>query len=360
MGEFNSIDSVTEEIKNIMNNNTKKNIALLYAFNATGKTRMSTIIENELEEEKILCYNAFTEDMFTWDNENFVFHIDDSSWLVNFINDQGLENDIIDNFREIVNSKVEPNFNLEKGEIIFKLATGDNDSENRIKISKGEESIFIWSIFYTILLAAIENLNMEVEDRTTGYFDNLEYIIIDDPVSSIDDSKIVAMAVRLFETINKSKAKLKFLITTHHALFYNVLFNSFKRNTKEYNFKPLILTKKDKKYELKDQKIDSPFAYHLMIKDEIQNAIDRDDLQKYHFNLFRSLIEKTSNFLGYNNWGDCIESTNKKEFIRIINLYSHSRLSDLEYKELPDEDKKIFIDTYNEFIKEFKWGQNNE
>ena len=170
---------------------------------------------------------------------------------------------------------------------------------------------------------------------------------------------LIAIAVKLFETISKSESKLKFLITTHHALFYNVLFNSFKRNTKDYNFKPLILVKNDKKHELKDQKIDSPFAYHLMVKDEIQKAIDEDKLEKYHFNLFRSLIEKTSSFLGYSNWGDCIVGANKKEFIRMINLYSHSRLSDLEYKELPDYDKKIFIDTYNDFIMEFKWGQNN-
>lgn len=356
---FDSIDLVTEEVKNILNNADKKNISLLYAFNATGKTRMSTIFENEVEDGKILCYNAFTEDMFTWDNEKFVFNIDSSSWLVRFINDQGLENDIIDNFRELVNSKVEPSFNLEDGKIIFNLATGDNNSENGIKISKGEESIFVWCIFYTILTMIIENLNLEKEDRTTTDFDNLEYIIIDDPVSSIDDSKIVAIAVKLFEVVNKSESKLKFLITTHHALFYNVLFNSFKRNTRDYNFKPLILIKKDKQYELKEQKMDSPFAYHLMVKDEIQKAIDEDKLQKYHFNLFRSLIEKTSNFLGYNNWGDCIIGSNKTKFIRIINLYSHSRLSDLEYNELPYEEKRIFTDAYNDFIKEFKWGQNN-
>lgn len=359
MNEFNSIDLVTKEIKNLLNNNFKKNIALLYAFNATGKTRMSTIMENEVEEGKILCYNAFTEDMFTWDNEKFVFHIDSSSWLVKFINDQGLENDIIDNFKEIVNSKVEPEFNLEKGEIIFNIATGDNNSENGIKISKGEESIFVWSIFYTILTMVVENLNMEREERTTSDFDNLEYIIIDDPVSSIDDSKITAMAIKLFEIINRSNSKLKFLITTHHALFYNVLFNSFKRSTREDNFKPLILMKNDKKYELKEQKKDTPFAYHLMVKEEIQKAIDENNLKKYHFNLFRNLLEKTSNFLGYQNWVDCVTCANKNEFLRIINLYSHSRLSDLEYSELADRDRIIFIDTFNEFIKEFKWGQNN-
>ena len=76
---------------------------------------------------------------------------------------------------------------------------------------------------------------------------------------------------------------------------------------------------------------------------------------KYHFNLFRSLLEKTSNFLGYKYWTDCINSAEKDEFIRIINLYSHSRLSEIEYSELTKEDKMLFIETFNNFKKDFKW-----
>ena len=97
-----------------------------------------------------------------------------------------------------------------------------------------------------------------------------------------------------------------------------------------------------------------------MVKEEIDKAIKEDNVQKYHFNLFRSLLEKTSNFLGYSNWADCIENDNKKEFLRIINLYSHSRLSDIEYKELTYEDKELFINTYNKFIEDFKWGKIDE
>ena len=103
-----------------------------------------------------------------------------------------------------------------------------------IKVSKSEESILIWSIFYSILETAIEALNTEeVENRITDEFNYLEYIVIDDPVSSIDDSRIIEIAVNLFRIINSSKNKqLNFLITTHHALFYNVLFNSLRRISK--------------------------------------------------------------------------------------------------------------------------------
>ena len=363
MSEFTSIESVTNGIKNKLNsNNNRNNLSILYAFNSTGKTRMSTIIQNGYEEDEVLCYNAFTEDLFWWDNEKFVFKVHPKSWIVNFINEQGLENDIIDNYKELVNTKVEPNFNLKNGEIIFYNATGDEDAEKNIKISRAEESIFIWSIFYTILVTAIDNLNSNDEDRTTGYFNKLKYIIIDDPVSSIDDSKIILMAIKLCEILNTYKNNnLSILITTHHALFYNVLFNTFKRDKNlNYKFIPLILMKDNKVYELKEQKKDTPFGYHLTLIDNIKKDIKNNTLQKYHFNLFRSLLEKTSNFLGYSNWSDCVGGNNKQEFLRTVNLYSHSRLSDMEYNELTEHDKEIFIETFNTFIDDFKWGQRDE
>lgn len=361
MDELNSIEIVAQKIKHSLeSNNKKKSISILYAFNATGKTRLSTILNEEIDDGRTLCYNAFVEDLFIWDNDNFILKINPACWLINFIKEQGLEFQIIENFTSILNSKVEPSFDLDKGEITFNIATGDSDFDRGIKISKGEESVFIWSIFYTILETAIDTLNMEKDERSTDFFDNLEYIIVDDPVSSIDDSKIISIAMMLIEVINKyNNNKIKFLVTTHHALFYNVLYNEYRRN-RGYNFKPYILKKNNKMYELKIQKADSPFGYHLMVKEEIEKAIKEDNVQKYHFNLFRSLLEKTSNFLGYSNWADCIENDNKKEFLRIINLYSHSRLSDIEYKELTYEDKELFINTYNKFIEDFKWGKIDE
>ena len=61
----------------------KKKVQLIYAFNGVGKTRLSREfkelvapkIEGEeaaAEEEmliKVLYYNAFTEDLFYWDND---------------------------------------------------------------------------------------------------------------------------------------------------------------------------------------------------------------------------------------------------------------------------------------------------
>ena len=64
---------------------TDKRVQLIYAFNGTGKTRLSREFKQlispknndanddanqpEIARNKILYYNAFTEDLFYWDND---------------------------------------------------------------------------------------------------------------------------------------------------------------------------------------------------------------------------------------------------------------------------------------------------
>gem|GEM_PF-2878460 len=71
---------------------------------------------------KVLCYNAFLEDLFRWENVNFVlefkFH-----WVIDFIQEQDLENNIKNIYINITNSKIEPNFNYEDESINFPIIT---------------------------------------------------------------------------------------------------------------------------------------------------------------------------------------------------------------------------------------------
>lgn len=361
MPEYNSITDVATQIKtDLCASRDRKSITLLYAFNATGKTRVSieldTLNDNYEDELKVLSYNAFLEDLFIWDNENYILKFDPNSWVVELVRDQGLEKDIIDNFQILTNSKIEPSFYLEAGEVVFRIASGDDSGESNIKISKSEESMLIWSIFHSVLETAIDALNEE-RDRTTDKFSNLEYIVIDDPVSSIDDARIIAMAIRLFETIQSAQNKsIKFLITTHHALFYNVLFNSIGRLKKADAKKHFyVLSKNHNALELVEQNNDSPFAYHLLVKEKIKDAVDNGGIEKYHFNLFRGLLEKTANFLGYTRYEQCIASGKRSAFIRVLNLYSHGKLSELESSSVSNEDKALFEEVFNEFVEKFKY-----
>jgi hypothetical protein len=54
---------------------------------------------------------------------------------------------------------------------------GDATHSGNLKISKGEESNFIWGIFYALLEQVIGVLNVpEPENRETNDFDLLEYV----------------------------------------------------------------------------------------------------------------------------------------------------------------------------------------
>lgn len=361
MEEFVSIEKLATAIKRKLGRaTTQTKIIVLYAFNATGKTRLTGLL-NDTEGEclKVLCYNPFLEDMFRWDNDNYILTFSPNSWFVELVNEQGLEKDIIDNFKSIVSSKIEPLFDFKAGKVTFSVPTGGDSSVNNIKISKGEESMLIWSIFYTILETAADALDTDEANRTTQVFNGLQYIIIDDPVSSIDDTKIITMAVKLIETIKLLKnSTVKILITTHHALFYNVAVSSLKKvKRKNKNiFRSFSLSQNNYTYKLSGQS-EAPFSYHLSVKKMIQDAISGDSLERYHFNLFRNLLEKTANFLGYNDWVDCVVGDKRQEFIKLLNLYSHSRLSDLESREISFQDKTIFQETFNDFNANFKWKQ---
>ncbi|MDF7673085.1 AAA family ATPase [Lactobacillus sp. ESL0701] len=375
--EFASLNDVAKDLKK-----SNKKVTLLYAFNATGKTRLSMKFKDLVNEtddsgeevKHIIYFNAFTEDLFYWDNDlennlERILKINTSSAFITLIKNQGMENRIAEKFREFASSKIEPQINVETGEITFSIPTGDNEAVDNIKISKGEESIFIWSVFYVLLETIISELNEDKEDRSTNEFNQIHYIFIDDPISSLDDNNAIDTAIDLKELIVGSRNEdLHFIISTHHALFYNVLFNELRRdrNIKDNKVSFFSLQKKENEigYVLNSQN-DSPFGYHLIVKEEIENAIKENRIKKYHFLLFRNLLEKTATYLGYKNWseliiGDDISEDNRNGYVRRINLYSHSKQADLEYKELRPEEKNMLKLLFNNFIKEFKWEVKND
>ena len=267
--------------------------------------------------------------------------------------------------QQIILPSFQDNFTTVKFSKTYTAKNGNGEderiTENNIKISKGEESSFIWSIFYTFLNEVILTKN---DDQDS--FPNLKYIFIDDPVSSLDDRKIIEMAVDLASLIKKSNftkatetvprsSGLKFIITTHHPLFFNVLFNELKsdscsRFVLEHK---LQLTTGDETYHLKETS-DSPFAYHLKVIDIIDEAIKENQLEKYHYNLLRSLFEKTSTFLGYRSWEEIIpESEKDKVHRRYLNLFSHDKQSVEEFPDITEDDKEQFKVIYKSFIEKY-------
>ena len=357
-----------------------KKVQLIYAFNGVGKTRLSRkfkelIDPKETEGEvlvqsyhKVLYYNAFTEDLFYWDND-LDGDLDDNSnkkikthpnkftkWI---LQDQGQDHNIITHFQRYTSEKLTPRFNDQYDEITFSIAGGNDERVDNIKISKGEESCLVWCVFYSLLSQVIENLNIsESDERETDIFNDLKFIFIDDPVSSLDDNHLIELAVNVAELIKSSLSELKFIITTHNPLFYNVLFNEFNNADSRFGCKPKHCIKRrlerldDGTFLLEDSK-DSPFSYHLFLLSELEKAIDPEsgNIQKYHFNFLRNILEKTSTFLGYNKWEELLpEQSRRAYYNRIINLSSHSKHHGEEISVIQENDKRVLRYLISEVI----------
>lgn len=377
-----TLTEIAQELKN-----ANKKVQLIYAFNGTGKTRLSKefkrlingVDENDEEikpeKRKVLYYNAYTEDLFYWDNdlENDVdskLKIQPNSFTNWILEEQGQNEAIIKNFQHYTNSKIIPRFNEkyetidEKGnkvivpsfsEITFSPAKDFEQAFENIKISKGEESNFIWSIFYSLFEQIIYTLNNK-EEEGTSLFDDVEYIFVDDPVSSLDENHLIELAVDLAQLVKSSKSDIKFIITTHNSLFYNVLYNEFRKD----KVKKYVLNKQeDGSLTLDPQENDSPFSYHLYLKTELERAIETGTIQKYHFNHLRNILEKTATFLGKDDWIDLLpkmKNSNEPNPYekRILNLLSHAKHSGDEVYMMKDSEKKLFeylVNKINEIYK---------
>ena len=415
------MSSKLEDIAKQLNDANKK-VQLIYAFNGSGKTRLSrafkeriapknnegdNVGEAEPPRNKILYYSAFTEDLFYWDND---LEADSepklkiqpntfTDWLIALLKELGEDANIAANFQRYTASNASPVFNAEYkkkakdfngkeveitipafSEIVFQVAASSPNGVNysadsangeplvvqgqyeAIKISKGEESNFIWSIFFTLLQQVVSTLDEPKEgDRVTNEFNNLEYVFIDDPVSSLDDSHLIALAVDLAGLIKSSRyvdgKGLRFVITTHSPLFYNVLFNELSNDLKRTNpdgtSTKLYKRDQSEKYRLQKKSDggfellasnDHPFSYHLFLLSELRSAISANQIRKFHFNFLRNILEKTATFLGYPRWEDLLEKTAgglPDPFAnRILNLSSHSAHAGEEVTEIEDSDKE--------------------
>ncbi|MGL4589633.1 MAG: hypothetical protein ACRCUP_05305 [Mycoplasmatales bacterium] len=352
----------------------KKKVNLIYAFNGTGKTRLSKEFKNlvnpkhenetsELENKKILYYNAYTEDLFFWDNDllndsDVKLKIHPNSFTGWVFKEQGLDQSVIERFQNNTSKSLTPRFNSEFTDVSFSFERGNKEDKHNIKISKGEESNFIWSIFYSLFEQIIYVLNEpDVENRETSKFNQLEYVFIDDPVTSLDDNHLIQLAVDLSELIKSSTSELRFIITTHNPSFYNVIYNEL-NNPQCYMLEQL----EDGTHELKDSKGDSnrSFSYHLLLKSILDDSISNNKIEKYHFTLLRNLYEKTASFLGTPKWIELLPDDKKLYYNRIIQFTSHSTLSGDVIAEPTPQEKETVKLLFEHLIKTYNFWKEEE
>ena len=182
-----SLEEIAKELQDKAEQaKSPKRVQLIYAFNGVGKTRLSQAFKEEInsgiddpDEEKVIYYNAFTEDLFYWDNHVPKLRIQPNSFTSWIIRDQGGDANIVNHFSRYTKKYLTAKFEgLDS--VRFSYAAGNAETITDIKISKGEESCFIWSVFYHLLSQIIEERNKG--DKEPIEFGHYEYIFIDDPV----------------------------------------------------------------------------------------------------------------------------------------------------------------------------------
>ncbi|WMY91817.1 anticodon nuclease [Snodgrassella communis] len=371
----NTLINIAKQLDKIAKNGKKAQ--LIYAFNGTGKTRLSQafkkfiVSQNKADEEdssaltrhKILYYNAFTEDLFVWDNDKYQqgehqLSIQPNSFTDWILKEQGQEQNVARYFQAYTQHNLTPHFNEDFSAITFSLAAGNDQRIDNIKISKGEENNLIWSIFFTLISLVIAERNIaEKSERSTNEFDQLRYIFIDDPVSSLDENHLIQLAVDIAQLIKSNESDIKFIITTHNPLFYNVLYNELKLPN-GYILRRLA----DGYFQLEDKKGDSnhSFSYHLYLKQLLQEAIKENKIEKYHFTLLRNLYEKTACFLGYRHWSDLLPDDRDVYLTRIINFTSHSTLSHEMVPEPSEPEKQIVAFLLNHLLGNYNFYEKEE
>lgn len=355
MSEIIGFENIATHIKNDLDSDKD---VLLYAFNATGKTRLSRTFDSNTD-STALCYNAYIEDSFIWDNDEKILKFVKNE-VFSLIEENGLDQKVVDAFKMCTGTKIEPYIDFTAQTIEFKLATGDNESVNNIKVSKGEESIFKWALFYVLI-----NDVLQERCENSEAFGNLKYVIIDDPITSLDDYKVCSIAsqiIDLIKTSRKNDLNIRFLITTHHLMFFNIIKNEFLNALELKKEKKLFYVMEKNENEIKcyDVKGNKSLVYHLQQLRLIKKSIDRDDFTKNLFNVLRSVLEKMAVILGYDHWNAMFSELKEKNsveyemLVNSLNMNSHNQYSDIDSEKLSEDQKTIFITGFNFFIDKYK------
>lgn len=342
------------------NDNGGVDFVQLYAYNGTGKTRLSMEFKEvgkrkRGQERDTLYFNAFTEDLFHWDNDlagdsNRVLQINSDSKFFEGFKELALEEKI---FTYLVrysnfNFKIDyDNWNVTFSKLVknprFRPDSEEPETivQDNIKISRGEENIFIWCVFLAICELVIDGAEA---------YDWVKYFYIDDPISSLDDNNAIAVGSDLAKLLRRSIGKVKTVISSHHSLFFNVMCNELKKQPHKSYF---IYSRNGDGYSLQST-TDTPFFHHVAMLSELKKAADAGRLYANHFNVLRGVLEKTSAFFGFKDFTGCIHGIEDEVlFSRALNLLSHGDYSLFEPKELTEDNKQLFNSILNGFLERY-------
>lgn len=183
----------------------------------------------------------------------------------------------------------------------------------------------------------------------------VKYFYIDDPISSLDDNNAIAVASDLAKLLKQAQGKVKTVLSSHHGLFFNVMWNEFRSSKASYKTYFYHRDKASERYTLRAT-TETPFFYHVAMLSELQQAVDSDQLYTHHFNILRSILEKTATFFGYDDFSACIHGLEDEVlYSRALNLLSHGKYSAFEPQGMGQDTKDLFCRVFKAFLERYKF-----
>jgi len=358
-------------------------LILVYAYNRTGKTRLSMEFKDAGKRKSkknpdgvadTLYFNAYTEDLFTWDNdiENDTargLKINEASRFFDGFKNEPLEPAIDEYLKRYADFDFDFTFQeVQQGNESFSrpvFVSFRKGAESHIKISRGEQNIFIWCVFMAICEQVL---------KYPDAYPAVKHVYIDDPISSLDDNNAIAVACDLAKLLrraasrtgqNGAAAPMKIVFSSHHALFFNVMCNEIgraKEGEPRVTHKRYFLHRPngDGAYTLRATE-DTPFFHHVASLAELHLAADPNSgkLYTFHFNALRSIMEKTASFFGHANISFCLKALNNEEdralYNRVLNLLSHGKYAIHEPTEMGEDNKELFRRILEDFTTKFQF-----
>ena len=237
-------------------------------------------------------------------------------------------------------------FRIDTDEWVVRFSITENGhTSGNIKVSRGEENIFIWCFFLAIVQLAMDGAEA---------YRWVKYIYIDDPISSLDEHNAIAVGNHLAQFLARKDHSIRTVISTHHTLFFSVLWNEIRMIDRK-KFAPHFLSyaRKTGDYCL-SYTGDTPFFHHLALLQEIWRAKESGQVYTHHFNALRSLLEKSSIFHGYDNYCACIkkqgDDPDETLYGRLVNILSHGNYSFYDPVEMLPENREHFEKILSDFL----------
>ncbi|WP_440993902.1 AAA family ATPase [Cysteiniphilum litorale] len=379
MSKIQTYQNLSRLVTRLRDDLNDKELVLLYAYNRTGKTRLSMDFKDQGKRKSsgkpdTLYFNAFTEDLFTWDNdlENDAargLKVNQFSKFFDGFTNLGLEPTIDDYLSRYADFGFDFEYKeIRQGNESFTkpyFVKFSKEGQENIKISRGEESIFIWCIFMAICERVLDGQES---------YQWVKYIYIDDPVSSLDDNNAISVACDLAKLLRRAANRkndggasnpMKIVVSSHHSLFFNVMCNEIgrtKENEPKVRHKRYFLhrAKSENLYTLRATE-DTPYFHHVATLSELQKAAEPDSgmLYTFHFNALRSIMEKTAAFFGHSDINFCLKAIDSDEnsalFNRALNLLSHGKYAIHEPTPMGEDNQDLFRKILEKFIDSFQF-----